>query len=171
MNGQLFSKSSTITSTMHSSCSHRQLHVARGCVANSNASRLRVPACRQPPQRSDPRSSPAFRASAQRRGVQLHAVEVAQPVRTPNTDANEREIRDGVHEGQLLQTGRLSLRLSLPHCIALDPCINEGATPDTTVDVGFWQWTHNGNSYRIRYQRSGLEGPHAVLVHGFGGNW
>ena len=39
------------------------------------------------------------------------------------------------------------------------------------VPAGFWQWSHNGSSYRIRYQRAGTEGPHAVLIHGFGGNW
>lgn len=34
------------------------------------------------------------------------------------------------------------------------------------VFEGYWQW----DGYRIRYQRSGNEGPPVICVHGFGAN-
>ncbi len=92
---------------MYTSCTHVHLHLARDVVADINASRVRPTAGRRTAAGCDPRASPAFPTSAQRRGVQLHAVEVAQSVSTPDTDANEREIRDGVYEGQLLSKARL----------------------------------------------------------------
>lgn len=41
------------------------------------------------------------------------------------------------------------------------------------VFEGFWQWQPPGSSasYQIRYQRCGVSGPAALMVHGFGGNW
>lgn len=43
------------------------------------------------------------------------------------------------------------------------------------VFEGFWQWippnVTKNQPFTIRYQRSGLTGPPALMVHGFGGNW
>ncbi len=102
---------------MFTSCTHVHLHLARDVVADVNASRVRPTAGRRTSTRCDPRASPAFPTSAQRRGVQLHAVEVAQPVSPPNTDANEREIRDGVYEGQLLSRAHRMLSLTIPQTL------------------------------------------------------
>ena len=96
---------------MYTICTNVHLHLARDVVADINASRARPSAGRRTSARCDPPASPAFPTPAHRRGVQLHAVEVAQPVSTPHTDANEREISDGVYEGQLLSKACLLLSL------------------------------------------------------------
>ena len=117
----------------------------------------------------DPRT--LSKETAQRRGILPHALEVAQPVSAPKADANEEEISEGVYEGARRRSSCCALP-DRPITSALSaPCASYHRGLTGWWWAGVWHWTHSDNQYRIRYQRSGSEGPHAVLVHGFGGNW
>lgn len=87
--------------------------------------------------------------------AQAAAVEQFSP-----SSPQETEIAPGVFEGVLGLVEITAYIYQLQHRTI---CVYNAAAHST----GFWTW----RGFRIRYQRCGMSGPPALMVHGFGGNW